>query len=96
MKQEILRVLRSTYAAGMVLLSASVAAVAHDEGGSPDPALAESVAPGIMGIGLLIAAVLATALWFHFRRIAMLRAIREQTGSATGSDSASTQAQDGR
>lgn len=96
MRHTITRALSSTCASAILLVVANAAAYAHEEGGAADPQLAESVAPGIMGIGILIAAALGVGLWVHFRRAAMLRSIRQEIDSASRSGSDSTRAQDGR
>ncbi len=64
-------------------IALSAIALAHDEGGPPDPKLAESVAPGITAIGVLAAAAIIAAVWLRMRRLAMLRALKlEVEGSA--------------
>jgi len=47
--------------------------------------MAESVAPGLRGLGLLVAAVVVVSFWFHLRRLSMLRALRRQALESAGS-----------
>lgn len=87
-----LRILRSAAAAGFVLMM-SVTVLAHDHGGEPDPKLAESVAPGVTALGLLVVAAIATGVWLHLRRVAMMRALKIEAATAAKAASSERDAQ---
>jgi hypothetical protein len=53
-------------------------ALAEDGHDHADGGAAEAAAPGLTGLGLLVAAVLAVSVWFHVRRVSMLRAQRRE------------------
>ena len=69
------RALRSVAGAAVILVW-SAAAMAHDEAGHADPQLAESVAPGVTALGILVIGAVLAGIWVRMRRLAMLRALK--------------------
>lgn len=69
---------------GLAALCAASPSLCHeDEGGAAR--VAEAVAPGMTAMGVLILVAVVLALWYHFRREAMLRASRERQDASSGS-----------
>lgn len=95
-RDTLMRVLRSLISTGAVLAVAAHAALAHEEESAPDPHLAEAVAPGVTGMAVLLAVAVAAGLWGHFRRAAMLRAVRKEIEASAKASAGSTRAPDER
>jgi glycerol kinase len=77
----------------LVFAASALPALAHEEG-PPDPHVAESVAPGLTALGLLVLAAAATALWIHLRKLAMIRALRQEIEASAHQSTSASSAQD--